>query len=192
MKKRESYSGEYDGVVFELVKWGKVKNIGSDFEWSDFNPTWCLYLILFIDGIPEKYDPKSFLLKPREFVSPSGNKRETYDYYDHPILNNINLHGGITFYELIGKNCIRVGCDYAHYGDNSSDFSFEYLFEDAKNAIASFKERIPDYKYWCCGNGKLYNKNEGVIRNDTFYSKEYYESKHPEWFNNPETIKEGV
>jgi hypothetical protein len=39
---------------------------------------------------------------------------------------------------------------------------------------------VPNYKYWCCGNGKLYGIEEGLLVKNQFYSKEYYFDK--DWF----------
>ena len=52
--------------------------------------------------------------------------------------------------------------------------------KDVMHTIDVFLNHIPDYKYWCCGNGGLYSLNEGIVKDGQFYSKEYYGDK--EWF----------
>lgn len=189
MKKNITFSDEYDGIRFELVLWGEVNDFDSDFIKREFNPIWNLYLILDTKRIPEKYNPESFLLQPEKFrLSATSQEREIYRYNSHPIIGNIDFHGGVTYYEKFANGKIKVGCDYNHLHDHPSMFSFEYLKQDAIRAIESFKEMIPDYKYWCGGNGKIYDKTEGIIKDDCFCSKEYWFDKHPEWFEEVEAI----
>lgn len=184
MTKKICISDEYDGIKYELVLWGEITGIDGDFVRKDFNPIYNLYLYLDAKRIPGKYNPESFLLTPEKYkLNEASPEREIYHYTMHPILSNIDFHGGITFYEKLSNGWIKVGCDYNHYRDHPSDFSFEYLNSNALTAIESFKRMIPDYKYWCCGNGKFYNASEGVIRKNCFYSKEYWNEKHPDWFN---------
>jgi hypothetical protein len=182
MKKMISYADEYDGVRFELKLWGEVNDndFEGDFIQKEFNPIWNLYLILDTKRIPEKYNPESFLLKPKK--NDRFPRHTFYNYMSHPILNSIDFHGGITYYEKLGNGMIKVGCDYNHSGDHANMFSFKHLKRDAIEAIKSFKTMIPDYKYWCNGNGKIYDKSEGIIKDNCFYSKEYWFEKHPEWF----------
>lgn len=181
MKRKEIYSDEYRGVAFELVRWGDVEDIEQPYINREFNPIWNIYLSIDTKRIPEDHRPKAFLLRARK---EKGYLRVFYDYYKHPVLNSIEFHGGITFYEPTVQGWIKVGCDYNHYRDHHSMFSFRYLLLDAHRAIDSFLTMVPGYKRWCCGNGKLYDESEGVIRDNSFYSKEYWEEKHPEWFDN--------
>ena len=177
MKYKETYSDEYLGIAFELVRWGYVDGIGQPYIERDSNPIWNIYLFIDTNRIPEDRKPKSFLLRPLK-----ENGHVFYDDHKHPVLNNIEFHGGITFYEPTGQGRIKIGCDYNHYPDHHSMYSFRYLLSDAHRAIDSFLGMIPNYKRWCCGNGKIYDKSEGVLRDNVFYSKEYWGDKHPEWF----------
>ncbi|MEI6154017.1 MAG: hypothetical protein WCQ90_08005 [Deltaproteobacteria bacterium] len=180
---KETYTGEYRGIKFELVLWGQVEGIGKPYAESSYCPIWNLYLMIDTKRIPEENNPSSFLLqKEKNDVF----NLSFYDYDDHPILSSIDFHGGITFYETLEDGWIKVGCDYNHFGDHQSLYSFEHLLQDAGIAIDSFLEMIPGYKMWCSGNGKLYDKNEGVIRNNAFYSREYWSEDHPEWFSDNE------
>jgi hypothetical protein len=189
MKKKEIYSDEYRGVAFELVRWGTVADIGEDYVNQEFNPIWNIYLSIDTKRIPERHKPKSFLLRKKK--SKLGTWTG-YNYYKHPVLISISFHGGITFYEPREDGWIKVGCDYNHYQDHHSMYTFRYLLYDAHVAIDSFLTMVPDYKFWCCGNGKLYDKSEGVIRDNRFCSREYWEKEHPEWFVQDEEGKEVI
>lgn len=179
MNKKECYKGVFDGVDFELVKWGNCNGSGDDYICTDYSPIWCLYLIIHIDRIPKKNNPKSFIL-PEGMYMIGKRKHKIHDYYKR--FEDIEFHGGITFYEILDKKTIKIGCDYAHFDDHHSMYSWESLYKDVKVAIESFRKMVPDYKFWCCGNGKLYNRRKGIIRNDSFYSREYWFAEHPEWF----------
>lgn len=179
MKYKEAYSDEYKGVAFRLVRWGDVGGIGEPYTAREFNPIWNIYLIIDTKRIPAQYKPKSFLLRAKTY---EGSSRKIREYWNHPVLSSIDFHGGITYYEPMNDGWIEVGCDYNHLHDHHSMYSFNYLFRDAEKAIDSFLSMVPGYKMWCCGNGKLYDKSEGVMRDNRFFSKEYFGDKHPEWF----------
>ena len=188
MNYKESYRDEYRGVSFELVRWGSVPDIGMPYEDGQFNPIWNIYLSIDTNRIPENRKPKSFLLRPKR---EEGRSTVFYDYYKHPVLNSIEFHGGITFYERTAQGWIKIGCDYNHYQDHHSMYSFHHLLSDAHRAIDSFLNMVPGYKRWCCGNGKLYDESDGVVRDNSFCSREYWGDKHPEWFT-PQAVKDKV
>lgn len=176
--KVEEWNGSYKGVSFQIKHWktdpNEIEPNGSDH--------WTYYLILHLDRIPEKYNPKSFWLKPKKMNI--GN-RIWYDYYNHPIISDLHWHGGITWYSKErgfdgDLKIIKIGCDYSHLWDEGKVYDLDYLINDVKISIERFKELIPDYKYWCCGNGKLYDLSEGIIKNEKFYSKEYFGNK--DWY----------
>lgn len=179
MNKKEIYADEYRGIKFELVRWGDVEDFNSPYIDREFNPIWNIYLYIDTNRIPQDKKPKSFLLN---LCKNKNLSFKTYNYYKHHILSSIKFHGGITFYDRFNGGLIKVGCDYNHYGDHHSMYSFEHLLLDAHEAIDSFLYMVPNYKRRCRGNGKLYDESEGVIRDGRFYSKEYWGEKHPEWF----------
>jgi hypothetical protein len=165
---KQVWAGSYRGIDFE------INNFKRD------NNCWTHYIFLHLDRIPEKYDPGSFWLK--------GAKKRSmimYDYYDHPIIGKIKFHGGITWYSKENgfdnsPKVIKVGCDYQHAWDEGKLYGLEYVKNEVIETIDSFLEFIPDYKYWCCGNGKLYDLKDGVIIDGRFHSFEYYCKE--EWF----------
>jgi hypothetical protein len=170
MREKKVWTGSYKGIGFEIDNWKTPPN-SIDLNGQDH---WTYYLYLHIDRIPEENDPNSYWLK--------GEKQKSYvsyNYNDHGVINNIEWHGGITWYSKEsgfdgGNKIIKVGCDYSHIWDEGYSYNADMLEHDVKKAIDSFLVSVPNYKRWCCGNGKLYNIAEGIIKDNKFYSKEYY------------------
>lgn len=177
-EKSDIWKGTHNGVHFEIKNWSRIDDYHME--------CWAYYLIIHLERIPKKYDPDSFWLEGKKTYG-----RTTYDYFNHKILNDLDWHGGITWYSKIsgfdgGEKIIKVGCDYQHYWDEGKTYNLSYLENDVKDTIDKFLKYIPDYKFRCIGNGKLYNSNEGHVVKGKFHSKEYFgESK---WFK--EKIKQ--
>lgn len=175
-KKKQVWGGNYDGICFEINHWVSEPNSIEPEE----KHHWTYYVYLHINRIPEEYKPNSFWLKGRK-----DGRHVHYDYYRHHVIGNIDFHGGITWYSKESgfdgaERMIKIGCDYQHYWDEGFEYRLESVLQDVKTTIESFKEKIPNYKYWCCGNGKLYDKNAGLIKDGSFYSYEYWSNN--EWF----------
>ena len=176
LKKKEVWTGIHKGVSFEINNW-KVEPNTIDLNGRD---CWTYYIFIHLDRIPVNNNPESFWLE--------GKKQRNYiyyGYYNHEILPNIDWHGGITWYSkesgFDGANrVIKVGCDYSHSWDEGQHYDLDIVVNDVRNTIESFKNLVPNYKYWCCGNGKLYDLREGIVKNEQFYSREYWGDK--EWF----------
>ena len=121
--------------------------------------TWCYYLIIKKQNLENNF--KKLLVK----------KYYTLD-------GVFNMHCGITYYEKLrtdkGIVGVKVGCDYAHIHDMDREYSYEQIYRDAEDSVESFLANFPDYKLWCCGNGKFYSKEEGEIKDGQFYSNEYW------------------
>ncbi len=137
--KRIVWTGSYRGITFE------INNLKADYEIST------LYLYLVIAAIPVESKPESFLI---------GN----FEYSKHPILREIDFHGGITWYSKEFDNkVIRVGCDYNHYWDEGKIYYADELVDDAKIAIDSVRKLIPGYKYHCSTVGGHWSADEGIF-----------------------------
>ncbi len=155
------WSGSHDGVGFEIQNWATPPNSIEKFA----KDNWTYYIFLHLDRIPEQYDPNTFWLAGRK-----SGRRIFYDYYEHPVIGGIFFHGGCTWYSKESgfddsPRVIKIGCDYQ-----------------------DFKDRVSKYKYWCCGNGKLYDLEDGIFKNESFYSEEYYGDK--DWFKEYKTTIE--
>ena len=169
MKESHLWRGEYDGVAYEI----------NNFDYGDGKmDKWTFYLYLWLERIPEEQNPSSFWLRPKR------NKvfgRIHYDYYAHPIINNIDFHGDCTWYSKESgfdgtPKVIKIGCDYMHLYDGEYGYSADYIKGDVEKAIRSFREMVPNYKYRCIGNGKLYDLKDGVYEDGYFKSDEYWKN----------------
>lgn len=88
------------------------------------------------------------------------NGRTIYRYSDHPILSNIEFHGGATFYEreFAGNHrIVKIGCDWSHACDHTFEgienpmnyhplpVTLDMVIDNAKEAIDSFYKMVPEY-----------------------------------------------
>ena len=173
-RKTRVWNGTYRGVDFEINNFKTPPNI-FDHEEKD---NWTYYLILQLNKIPKENDPDSFWLDGEA----DDKGRVFYKYYHHNIINNIDFQGGCTWYSKLagfdGANkVIKIGCDYQHSWNEGMTYHLDIVTSDVKNTIDAFLNFIPDYKYWCRGNGNLYSLNEGVEKEHGFFSNEYLNSR---------------
>ena len=174
--KTRKWTGIYKGVNFEINNFqtppNKFEPIGKDY--------WTYYLYLFLDRIPKENNPDSFWLKGLK-----DKGRIYYDYFRHEIMADLNWHGGISWYSKErgfdgSVKIIKIGCDYSHIWDEGRLYNINQVELDCKKTILRFLEKVPNYKYRCDGNGKLYGINEGLIIKGRFHSKEYFGDR--DWF----------
>lgn len=162
IKERETkiWNGTHDGIDFEI----------NNFKLGD-NINWTYYLLIRLNRIPEENNPESYWLKGEADKKGYVN----YKYMSTEPICNIEFHHGITYYSKVsgfdGANkIIKIGCDYSHLWDEGRHYSLESVKNDVIMSINSFKGLVPKYKYWCYGNGGLYNLDEGEYKNDMFLS----------------------
>jgi len=147
---KDIWNGEYRNIRFEIVSW----RLGGSSEGSFL--CWNYYLYLPIEQIPTKYR-KFFVIKGKyNKLSPDGQSYLYYDYLNTSYVSDLDWHGGITLYEkqldgegkLIG---VKLGCDYAHYFDEQSSYSYDidYVFMETKNTIDKLHKLIPSLKVSC-------------------------------------------
>jgi len=161
----KKWSGIYRGVDFEIKNWPNK---------FDNKENWAYYLILFLNRIPEENNPKSYWLRGKKW-----HNHIMYDYNKHSVIDNIDFHRGCTWYSKESgfdgdEKRIKIGCDYSHCWDEGKYYDLEIVKGDVKNTIDKFLELVPGYKYWCCGNGKLYDIKDGIVKDGRFFSREYY------------------
>jgi len=171
--KTKKWTGAYKGVDFEINNW----NIEPNSVDEAGRECWTYYLILVINRIPSEHHPNSYWMRGRR-----NGSFIMYNYYKHHVLGNMYWHGGITWYSKESgfdgdDKIIKVGCDYSHYWDEGRFYNLDIVKEDVCRTIDSFLEYVPNYKYWCCGNGNLYDLSDGILRDGRFYSREYWGDK---------------
>lgn len=165
-KETNIWTGIYRGVRFEINNF----KIGID-------DCWTFYLILYLNRIPLENKPNSFWLKGKK----NGN-HILYDYYNHGVISNLKWHCGCTWYSKESgfdgeQKIIKIGCDYQHYWDEGHHYYIESVCSDVRECIDSFLISVPDYKYWCSGNGNLYSLKDGIYKNGVFHSNEWLKRK---------------
>ena len=172
--KTKVWTGTYRGVSFEIYNFKRPPNVVDNYE-SD---NWTYYLIIQLNKIPKESNPDSFWLKGKA----DDKGRVFYPYYKNDVIMDIEFHGGCTWYSkergFDGENkVIKIGCDYQHLWDEGIDYYIEWVQKDVMDTIDSFLLRVPDYKYWCRGNGGLYSLKEGTVKDGVFISNEWMENK---------------
>lgn len=190
LKEKQVFSAHYRGISFEIQHW-LTPELRAENYFFEEKENWTYYLYIHLDRIPEKFKPNSFWLKRRESKEKDDfySHHACYDYYGHRIISNIDFHCGITYYSKESgfdgeSKIIKIGCDFSHLYDEGKKYSLEYIVEEAKKSIDSFRELVPGYEYRCSGNGKKYDESEGLFNeNGDFCSFEYYDDKKYEWFD---------
>jgi len=186
LKHKNVWSGTHMGISFEIQNWKTPEYTSKDGElYIPEREHWTYYLYINLDRIPDKNLADSLWLDRVIREGDTFSARvPCYQEYLNEILNRIDFHGGITWYSKESgfdnaPRIIKVGCDFSHYFDEGRHYTLEDVLSEAKYSVVSLREVIPSYKYWCCGNGKLYDLNEGVYdtKTETFYSKECYGDK---------------
>ena len=169
----ERWFGKYLGVDFE-INHCKTKGLSL----INDKDCWTYYIILRLNRIPDKKISDKLWIKSK----PDAKGRVFYSYMENDIIKSIDFHAGCTWYSKEGgfdgaNKIIKIGCDHQHYWDEEHIYNLSTIQKDVTIAIDSFKEIVPDYKYWCSGNGNLYDLKDGALVNGTFTSNEYMELK---------------
>ena len=173
---REVWEGSYNGISFEINRF-KSKDIDGNDKYS-----WCHYIFVNLDRIPDETIAKSFWLKGKVLFS----NRISYDYYKAKWCDVIDFHGGCTWYSKESgfdgsPKIVKIGCDYQHLWDEGFEYDLGYVESEVLRTIESFRAYIPNYKFWCRGNGELCDLSEGILDdNGSFYSYKYWGDK-PIW-----------
>lgn len=74
-------------------------------------------------------------------ITPESEGWITHEYNEEPLLCNIEMHGGITYYAkhnyLEGYRCVEIGCDYNHLWDQERGYQpdIEEVLNDACNTV---------------------------------------------------------
>ena len=115
-------SGVYRNVYFEIVNWKRTK---EDSE------IWNFYL----------YITKNKLTEKGKQMFREAEKLTKWGRYNHRYLDDLfDIHGGITYMsiELYPNKIYKLGCDYNHLYDDTTDWDFDVILEDVKHSIDRF------------------------------------------------------
>jgi hypothetical protein len=162
LRHADEWSGEHRGVSFTIKHWGidpKHSPLGI----------WNYYLHIPLDAIPEDKQ-HDFLANPKK----DDKGRVHYEYYDKHLINELEWHCGMTFYQKHGMDgapiVIEMGCDYNHSWDLARDFSLEEILHDCQNSIDRLWRLVPNIKRRCHTVGGFHDLSDGVLHGDSFIS----------------------
>jgi hypothetical protein len=150
---KESWTGEYRGVRFEVVHW----YLG-----------WNYYLFVPVAQLPNETLQKLFNLRLKPYSHFNGKRGYYFDYNSKAVISSLDWHCGITAYAKARDDAgnvigYRMGCDYMHYWDEGHIYCLESLTHDAKHSIDKLWELIPELKVRCAYNGEYYPENETYL-----------------------------
>jgi len=154
MEYKEVWYGEQRGVRWEVIRW----KLGDKFRWN-------YYLFIPIGQIPDE-SKKAMILKARRWqASEDCPVHVMFNYGGMPIIDDLDWHGGLTFYEkefdsMRQLTGIKLGCDYAHLFDEDRSYTHGQIMEDCFRTIDKLWELVPNLKMRCQWNGEYYALGE--------------------------------
>lgn len=164
---KDIWTGIYRGVPFEISNWG---NKDPDHTSYPNNNHWNYYLYLQMDLFKDKSLAKRLIAKKER-----SEKRYFYQYWGLPVIHDLEMHGGVTYYDIIGEGAskrIKIGCDYNHLYDEPWSEDIRSVSQDCKHSIDLLKQE--NIMFNRCGfGGKLVNEEDGIysVELDRFYSR---------------------
>lgn len=131
----------YRDLAIEIKNW-MHNELGSDYFKTEFPSGSWNYYVTIHERKAADFSKLWLADEVKEFLG-SGRKYVTQDYYSAP-LSQIEMHGGITYYEkhghVEGFRAITIGCDYAHLHDTRQEYRYEDVLADAVRTIDSIYE----------------------------------------------------
>ncbi len=162
LRHTDEWSGEHKGVSFTIKHW----NINSEHCPQGI---WNYYLHIPLDAIP-KEKQHSFLANSKK----DDRGRVHYEYSEKHLINDLNWHCGMTFYQKHGMDdapiVVEMGCDYNHYWDEGKRYDIGIVLSDCQNSIDRLWELVPDMKRRCHTVGGFHKLSDGVLDGDNFIS----------------------
>ena len=134
--------------------------------------TWCYYVLIAEYMLtPEAF--AEFWLPHIESVRGSGIPYPSYAYYEARFAG-AEWHGGVTFYEKLGgldgaPRYVKIGCDFAHLGDEGRWFDYAQVEREAKQTIDAIRAMY-SFRRWCLYTGRWLPESQMVERNGKLYS----------------------
>jgi len=126
------WNGTYKDIGYRVQLW-----TSKDFN-GELNYIWNYYIYINLKNLSPDV-AKRLWLRAKLPKLGKNFKRKLYRYYDEPLLNNIEMHGGITWYKkmysISDEKVIEIGCDFNHDGDNYDEYDLRLVLSDVKNCI---------------------------------------------------------
>ena len=176
LSEKLEYVGEYRDIRFSIIKFPnpiKDSDIFDSVNESKFS--WCHYIYLNLDEQIESEE-----IRERLWLEPYYSERGRchYSYYDS-IINDIDFHGGCTFYSKETSEdekfrCVKIGCDYQHLFDSGRNYSLDYVKDEVKQTIDSFLKNVSPVLKHCSGCGVYYKDVTKDGCGKCKYSKDKY------------------
>lgn len=194
---KDVWNGVYRGVAFEIVNWGtRDKSNSID---SRHTHNWNYYLYLNTNNFTNDFG-KKLLISQVEKQWSENRKYKTYEYYGLPLIQDLYMHGGITHFDILSNEVVKIGCDYGHLDDEPYNESITSVASDCRTSIDCLfiqaKEENTEYLLNCRWDGTLTAENDGCYINDDradFYSYRYIQTMPKEqiqnWFRNSPEVK---
>lgn len=134
-----------DKLFIEIVHWG-VDREDSNFQSLNYGKgCWNYYITLFEHDLPPELFKALWLEDEKIRFCPESPERITHDYM-RASFNNVNWHGGVTYYNKLGQveghRGVKIGCDYSHLFDaeRGYDYNLEEVIADALETAKQLKE----------------------------------------------------
>ncbi len=151
----KEYKGTYRGVNWMVKNWGYTSE-------EPVLKNWNYYIFLHLNRFEDKELAEKFWCDDKHYdwgVVP--------DYYNVPVIHQIDFHGGVTFYEKTdykgrAGRTVKIGCDYMHLHDEGHRYDLQYVLYDVRNTIDQFFGSGVQYLRWCQRNGHLYREEQGT------------------------------
>lgn len=135
LNEQKVWRGTHLGVPFKIVNW----------HMTSIEAAWNYYVYLH-ESKCKNFE--SLWLEDRLVqFAPGCPIRVTHDYYGVPIFSEIELHGGITWYNKLGHSvghrCVEVGCDYQQPWDmENGGTNLDLVCQDVQRTCELVKELI--------------------------------------------------
>ena len=152
LSERKVWTGIYRGIGYEINNF----SIGESFP-----NCWSHYIRIDLrKQLEADLAAKFWLVPDYKTVSPGGREYLSYEYYSS-IVEDLDWHGGCTFYEKLGgpdakQKVIKIGCDYQHYHDDGNHYSELYVYSEVVATIESlYRIANGKIKIRSCGDGQF-------------------------------------
>jgi hypothetical protein len=170
LNKKDVWAGMYRGVTFEITNWGeRIRSFSENWRYTH---NWNYYIFIPLDLVKNK-DLRQKLIAKRKKTSYGT----IYDYDNVPMIHSIDMHGGVTYYDVLAgrkSRIIKIGCDYGHLYDEAWAETVDSVSSDCKKTIDTLKDSGVLYNR-CQGNGKIVEEKDGYYTKDkdSFYAASY-------------------